>query len=185
MKYSRDIPAVRLWAIGLFFLPLLIGAPRPAHGADDADVTIVMDRLGFEAWQVVDYEGGAVGRIGRNPTLTLEVGQRYHFDTSNLDVGFFPLELRNSHGHSLLSQVTGSGVYATNNAVHASIDDDGIAFTLTDEMGVELVLYRNRYYPRMTGTIRVTGIDEEYLEEVEEELEAEQPQEDPENGETD
>lgn len=126
-------------------LVLLLGLGAAlAETHDDDVVTIMLGNVGSRAWVLNGVEGAdGVGEMeAQNASLTLQVGQRYRFDVSDVNSNVHPLELRDADGNALLSQGRSAGSFADDEEVAFEVDDDSLTFTLSEALAAELALYR-------------------------------------------
>lgn len=113
------------------------------------DGTITLRNISQQEWQIVQVEGEGVFRSGNAQTVILEVGRRYYFDVSEVDSDFLPLDFRAHGGRVLFSQTE----EAPEADMDVQADENGVAFTLTEELARDLAFFRATPYPQMTGII--------------------------------
>ncbi|WP_018525401.1 hypothetical protein [Alkalispirochaeta alkalica] len=123
----------------------------------DAEGVITFRNIGSEGWQVTDVQGRGVSASGVGLVrIGLEVGKRYHFDLSSVDSDLFAMEIRDRSGRVLFSQKDDDPPQGWEEAAPV-ITDEGITFTLTEELAGRIGTYRAASYPAMVGFLR--GID--------------------------
>lgn len=138
-----------------------------ASGANAADVNVSLTADGSEAWIVTNVEG-MVGLENPqegidddaetdtpNPTLTLNVGERYRFNNALYDVHV--LQFRDGEGNVLLGQGETPGSFAENEDVSPVISDNAITFTLSEGLAQEIANYHSQEYDAMTGEIETSN----------------------------
>ncbi|SIP87309.1 hypothetical protein SAMN05920897_10149 [Alkalispirochaeta americana] len=139
---------------GLIVLFTLTGL---AAAVADADGVITLRNIGSEGWQVTDVQGRGVSASGVGLVrIGLEVGNRYHFDLSSVDSDLFAMEIRDRSGRVLFSQKDDDPPQGWEEAAPV-ITDEGITFTLTEELAGRIGTYRAVSYPAMVGFLR--GVD--------------------------
>lgn len=113
---------------------------------------VVVNNVGASAWEV--RNDTAVAASGtENPTLTLQVGERYVFENRGWSV--HPLAFRGG-GAALLSQ-DGDGSYESDAAVDWRDDGDEVAFTLTSALASDLDTYVCTVHGGMRGDVTTEG----------------------------
>jgi plastocyanin len=127
---------------------------------EEADVIITLTNEASQAWLVESVEGGEdVAATGEeNPTITLEVGQRYLF--VNARSGLHPLAFRDQDGSILLTQEGGGqgGTFALDGQVDQVVEGDTLAFTLTPELANAINTYICAvHHNSMVGNVEVVG----------------------------
>lgn len=131
----------------LLALGLLIagcGDDDPVSEAEGVDETIVVNNDGASAW-VIDGE--------TNPDLNLEVGERYRFDTSEVDSDVHPLAFRDAGGDDLIEQ-GGDGAFHGDPGVDLLENDNEVVFTLTEDLADEVAIYICTVHPNsMVGDV--------------------------------
>ncbi len=135
-------------------------AEEAAEGeeAAEADVVIMLENVGNEAWVVTGIAGDQnVASLGEeNPTLRLQVGNRYRIE--NLAATQHPLELRDAEGNVLFAQ-GGTGTFVDDPDVAYVEDASGVSFTLSEGLAEQLASYHCAVHPDMTGEIEVIGLE--------------------------
>ncbi|MFB6153939.1 MAG: hypothetical protein ABEJ27_06775 [Halodesulfurarchaeum sp.] len=117
-------------------------------------VSVVMDNVGIQAWEVLEDESGSVAPIGEdNPTLTLTVGERYAIENRGWDV--HPLAFRAADDTPLLSQ-SADGSFESDPDVNWQDDGGRIAFTVTQELADALGYYICTIHSGMRGQVDTT-----------------------------
>ena len=117
--------------------------------------SLVVDNVGFRAWEVVEDESGAVAPTGEeNPTMTFEVGRRYAVE--NRGWGSHPFVLRDGDDAALLSQAAG-GEYEDDAEVNWVDDGDSLAFTVTEALAADLSYYICTVHGAMRGGVETSG----------------------------
>lgn len=166
--YTRSFfPSVsRLLSTGLLLVGLiaLTGCSSGGSGMDDSDnsdsggnsgvdVTVTIDNVGSDAWEVTDVEGASgVNGGGENPTLTLETGTRYRFVNNGWST--HPLGFQNSSDEYLLNQNEDEdGSFEGDSDVNYEEDSDGVTFTYTQSLADATASYRCTVHPSMEGTV--------------------------------
>lgn len=141
-------------AVGAALLLALSACAAVITLPDGVDVLVVLDNRGADAWLVGGVQGGDVGPgAGDNPTLTLQVGERYRFDigASNsihpfelLTLGHDPTDPRNPGADVvLLSEEAGvTGSFEADPDVAFVSNGDAFEFTLTPALAAALSGYR-------------------------------------------
>ncbi len=118
----------------------------------DEIVNVTLQNVGASAWKVTAADA-EVAVEADNPTLTLTVGTRYHFDLSNVNSEVHPFEFRGEDDARLLTQGGSPGTFEEDEAVMFEATDDGITFTVTPELAAALVVYRCTVHAGMTGPV--------------------------------
>jgi hypothetical protein len=120
----------------------------------EAEVVITMENVGNEAWVVSGIDGNQnVASVDEeNPTLTLQVGNRYRIE--NLAAAEHPLELLDADGNVLLAQ-GGAGTLADDGEIAYAEDANGVSFTLTEALAEQLAGYQCGVHPEMAGDIEI------------------------------
>jgi hypothetical protein len=126
--------------------------------AAEADVVITLENVGNEAWVVTGIDGSqiAVNVDEENPTLTLQVGNRYRIE--NLAGAEHPLEFLDADGNVLLAQ-GGTGTFTDDPDVAYGEDASSVSFTLSEGLAESLASYHCAVHPAMTGDIEVAGFE--------------------------
>jgi hypothetical protein len=131
--------------------------PTAAQTSHDGDVTISVDNVGAQAWEVTGVSGGDVAPVGeQNPTLTLQTGTRYTVENGGWDT--HPFALRDPDagayggGESLLSQ-SGRGSFEDDPAVDWVDDGERLSFTLTETLADAVGEYVCTVHGTMVGTV--------------------------------
>ena len=131
-------------------------AAEPAAGEEvaEADVVVTMENAGNEAWVVTSVDGDRnVANVDEeNPTLRLQVGNRYRIE--NLAAAEHPLELLDTDGNVLLAQ-GGAGTLADDGEIAYAEDASGVSFTLTEALAEQLAGYQCGVHPEMAGDIEI------------------------------
>lgn len=147
------------------------------HG--DGDVTVTIDNVGANAWEVTETDDEDVAPTGvENPTLTLTVDTRYTFVNDGgaahplafRDAGDEPLISQedadddgddngggSGPGYSLDMQLLSSGAFADDPEVDLVTEDDRMTFTVTGALADELNTYVCTVHPAMVGDIETEG----------------------------
>lgn len=133
---------------------LLLGAAS----AQTPDVTVTFQNVDVVAWIVTTVEGAeGVAKLDvENTPVTLTVGQRYRFvNLGTLRV--HPLALRGKDGEPLINQRPQDRPFETDPAVDFRADDEGITFTLTEDLAAQLSTYYCTAHPAplMEGPLEV------------------------------
>lgn len=119
--------------------------------ASSASVTLVIDNVGARAWEVVEDESGSVAPTNEsNPTLSLEVGQRYAVENGGWSA--HPFAIRNADDTPLLSQ-SADGQFESDDTVDWTDDGQTFAFTYTEELAAEADYYICTIHSGMRGDI--------------------------------
>jgi plastocyanin len=138
-----------------------VGAPEPEQIAAAEGVTITLEAVGLSAWTVTAVEGASPEEVGElsveNPTLSLEVGRRYHFDVSGVDSSYHPLDLRDAEGNVLLAQGAQEGAFAADEEVAFEANADAVVFTLSEALSEVIATYHCTVHPPMVGEIAVVA----------------------------
>ena len=136
-----------------------IGASAGTGDPSSADVTITVDNIGADAYEVTDVSGASgVAQTGtNNPTFELTVGTRYRID-NNGGVGSHPFALENSSDEYLLRQEDGeTGSLEGNEGINYVEDDEGITFTYTQDLADAVNNYRCTFHSAMEGSVETSG----------------------------
>lgn len=119
-------------------------------------VTVDLDNVGSEAWEVVDVSGATTDRSavvaedGDNPILQLVEGVEYSF--VNLPGGSHPLAFRNDSGEALLTQ-DGIGTFEDDSTVGWTDTDDSVSFTLSEDLAAALTSYHCTIHSSMASGV--------------------------------
>ena len=116
------------------------------------DGTITLQNISHQEWRIVAVEGEGVFSSGNAQTVILEIGGRYHFDVSEVDSEFLPLDFRGHRGRILFSQ-SDEETAGDLEGLNVQADENGVTFTLTEDLAREMVFFRATPYPQMTGII--------------------------------
>jgi hypothetical protein len=130
------------------------GVGTATTAAQDQNVTVTLDNVGVDAWEVTAVEGSdGVAETGtENPTLTLQDGVRYTFENNGWSS--HPLAFLAADGSALLSQ-SDDGSFEGDSAVNWVDEDETVSFTLTSELADELAGYTCTVHSSMEGAIEV------------------------------
>lgn len=124
--------------------------PTATPASTDA-VALVINNDGFSAWEVVEDESGSVAPTGEdNPTLSLEVGQRYAVE--NRGWSAHPFALRNADDTALLSQ-SADGQFEGDDGVDWIDDGETFVFTFTEGLAAATDYYICTVHPGMRGSV--------------------------------
>lgn len=128
--------------------------PTPSPTETAAEIVgneLVIDNVGFRAWEVVADETGAVASVGtENPTMTFAVGTRYAVE--NRGWSSHPFALRAADDAALVSQAPSvEGRYETDPDVNWVDTGDALAFTMTEDVAADLEYYTCTVHPSMRG----------------------------------
>ena len=127
----------------------------PAVAASHVGFTL--DNVGASAWEVTDADVDSIAEQGvDNPTLTLQVGQRYVVE--NLGDPGHPLAFLNDDGNTLLSQST-DGTFEDDPDVDWEDTNGEVAFTVTEDLAAELDSYVCTVHPSMVGSVQTDTDD--------------------------
>ena len=123
------------------------------------EVTVDLDNVGFQAWEVNGVSGAAetgdvIESDVNNPTLTLVEGVRYTFE--DLPSSRHPLRLFDTQGAPLLSQ-NEAGQFEDDPAVDWTDTGDTVTFTLTPALAAELDGYICTIHSAMVGDVQTTA----------------------------
>ncbi|MFP4012260.1 MAG: hypothetical protein ACLFUM_11195 [Spirochaetaceae bacterium] len=160
----------------LFTVPLFAQEDNVPSSADGYIRLNAVDR---DNWQIVEFGGeGVYPSTGQSSIYLLE-GNEYYFDLSEVDSEHFPVDIVSTDGTVLLSQREDAVTQETE-GVNASADEDGISFTLTEELAERIARFRASSYPGMVGFISTLSEEptQEPADEEEETEEAETEEED-------
>jgi uncharacterized surface protein with fasciclin (FAS1) repeats len=138
-----------------------IGASVGSGDPSSADVTITIDNIEANAYEVTDVSGASgVAETGtNNPTLELTVGTRYRID-NNGGIGAHPFGVQNGSDEYLLRQESGeTGSLEGDEAINYQEDDDGITFTYTQDLADAVSSYRCTFHSAMEGGVQTAGSD--------------------------
>jgi hypothetical protein len=133
------------------------GGISPVFAQDEGspsgvDGTITLQNISHQEWRIVETEGEGVFSGGNAQTVILEIGGRYYFDVSEVDSEFLPLDFRGHRGRILFSQ-SDDAIVEDLEGLNIQADENGVTFTLTEELAREMVFFRATPYPQMTGII--------------------------------
>lgn len=127
------------------------------NGAEnEVDVTITIDNIGAEAYEVTDVSGASgVAPTGpENPALTLSVGTRYRID-NNGGIDAHPFAFQNGADEYLLRQESEeAGSLEDDEDIGYREDDEGITFTYTQALADAVRTYRCTFHPAMEGDVQ-------------------------------
>ncbi len=148
----------RRFAIGASILLISLIGVAPLLAEDGVppgvDAVITMENIETEGWRVLDTRGEGPVPVGDGRVrLGLEIDRRYHFDLSSIDSELFAFEFRDRQGNVLFSQFDPETTEELS-GVDPEISDDGITFTLTEELSRRIDTFRATHYPAMVGFIR-------------------------------
>jgi len=119
----------------------------------DPEVSII--NTGANAWVFTEIKGNdATSSLNEpNATITLKVGVRYRF--FNLGGPTHPLDFRDADGGLLLTQDDETGSFEEDEEVdfEINLDEDLVAFTLTEELAEVLETYNCSVHSAMVGQI--------------------------------
>lgn len=120
------------------------------------DVTVTIDNVGFNAWEVTNVAGEEnVAETGvENPDLTLAEGTRYQFENNGWST--HPLAFRDSADDPLVSQ-DGTGRFEDDTDVEWSDTGETVSFTVTPELAAELDDYICTVHSTMNGGVTTTA----------------------------
>ncbi len=127
----------------------------PTEGESAAEISgaqVIINNVGVSAWEVTEDETGSVAETGaENPTLTLEVGQRYA--VTNNGWATHPFELQSGET-ALLSQGNGVDGEFEADADVGWVDEGGqFSFTFTQDLADRADSYRCTVHPSMEGSV--------------------------------
>lgn len=124
----------------------------PTETTPSADsVAVVINNVGFQAWEVIEDESGSVASTNENnPTLSLEVGQRYAVE--NRGWSAHPFAIRAADDTPLLSQSV-DGRLEADDAVNWTDDGETFALTYTEDVAAAADYYICTVYSGMRGSI--------------------------------
>lgn len=131
------------------------------------DVTIVLENVKSNAWvisaiQGAGVEGAEVAEIGvENPVIRLEIGNRYRFVNLGT-VQIHPFAIRGDEGEPLLGQRPSKRPFEIDPAVAFHADEEGITFTLTEQLASAVSTYYCTAHPAplMESGIEIAGQSE-------------------------
>lgn len=116
---------------------------------------LVVNNVGFQAWEVVEDDSGAVAPTGEeNPTMTFEVGRRYVVE--NRGWSSHPFALRDADDAALLSQGA-EGEFEGDADVNWVDDGDSFAFTVTEPLAADVDYYICTVHSAMRGAVETSG----------------------------
>ena len=129
---------------------------NPGSGpSQEIEARVTVTNQSMTAWVFTELEGNtaSVSLNEANTTITLKVGKRYNF--INLGGPVHPLDFRDEDGNYLLTQGDEVGEFEDDEDVDFEIvlDDDLVAFTLTEELADRLATYNCTIHPVMVGDI--------------------------------
>ncbi|AFG36868.1 hypothetical protein [Spirochaeta africana] len=129
----------------------------------DADGSLRLTNIDTSGWRVDQVDGAGIHVSGANQSnITLALGNRYHFDLSDTDSDLLPLVIRDRTGRPIFSQADPDGGLGWSGS-DPVIGDDGITFTLTEELAEVIGGFRAVTFPAMYGFI--TAYDPEAVAE--------------------
>ena len=123
-------------------------------------VDVTLQNVGASAWKVTAADAEVAELDVNNPTLSLAVGTRYHFDLSGVNSQTHPFEFRGEDDARLLTQGGSPGTFEEDEAVAFEATDDGVTFTVTPELAAALTMYRCTVHAGMTGPVVTQTADE-------------------------
>lgn len=142
----------------LVVLVTLTSACAQTEMSEEA-VNATLQNVGANAWKVTAADTEIAELDMNNPTLTLTVGTRYHFDLSGVDSQTHPFEFRGEDDARLLTQGGSPGTFEEDEAVAFEATDDGITFTVTPELAAALTMYRCTVHAAMTGPVATVAAE--------------------------
>ncbi|MFP4331012.1 MAG: hypothetical protein ACLFP6_09860 [Spirochaetaceae bacterium] len=146
--------------------------PTEAELAGGADGAVLLRSVDTTDWQIVSVAGeGATSAVGGS-MIRLRQGGRYHLDLRAVDSEVLPVDIRSTTGSVLISQREGVGA-SEMDGVDIEVSDDGITFTLTEELAEQIATVRAAPYPSMISFLSVSSPDQAEETEGEEEAGAE------------
>ena len=156
--YGMMVARKLLVVLSVAFSVVTLGYAQGTDSASgDADVTIELNNVESVAWVVGSVENAeSVAELDtRNPTLSLTVGTRYRFD--NNGGAAHPLDFRTERSRFLLAQGGTEGTFEGDPDVNFIDDEEGVTFTLTQELADEIAIYYCTVHPDMVGDVIVGG----------------------------
>ena len=137
-----------------------------ANAADgsSADVTITINNVGSQEWEVNSVEGASgVAGDGNNPTLTLEVGKRYRVNNEGgRSAHPFALETGTDGEYLLNQEADSEGSLEADADIDYVEDDEGVAFTYTQALADEVAAYQCTFHSSMEGNVQTDSGDSGY-----------------------
>lgn len=140
---------LRTWKQGFAALLLCcLGLITSLAAAQPEVITITLQNVDSSAWVVKSVAGAEnVAKLNtENTSITLSVGQRYHFVNLGT-VQIHPLALRGQDGDSLLNQRPQDRPFETDPEVDFVADDSGLTFTLTEALAEQVRAYYCTAHP--------------------------------------
>ncbi len=119
--------------------------------ASAGSVSVVINNVGFQAWEVVEAESESVAPTDENnPTLSLTVGQRYTVE--NRGWSAHPFAIRAADDTPLLSQ-SADGRVEGDDAVSWTDNSETFEFTYTEDLAAAADYYICTIHSGMRGSI--------------------------------
>ena len=145
---------------GYVFAQGNIGANAGNDGSSEVDVTVTIDNVDADAWEVTSVEDASgVDGGGENPTLTLTTDTRYRF--VNDGGSTHPLGFQNSSDEYLLNQNQDEdGSFEGDSGVNYEEDSEGVTFTYTQDLADAVADYRCTVHPSMEGSVQTESSDD-------------------------
>lgn len=135
------------------------GVLTPPSAGSGADVTVTIDNIGAQAYEVTSVEGapGVAPTGTENPTLTLTVGTRYRID-NNGRINAHPFALQNADDAYLLRQeADATGSLEGDAGINYQEDDEGVTFTYTQALADAVAAYRCTFHASMQGSVETAN----------------------------
>lgn len=144
----------RVLSVSIALAVAIIGRVPADEGLPSGvDGAVRMFNIGTESWVMTDVRGDGIFTSGSGRVrLSLEVGRRYFLDLSDVDSEVYSLDIRDRSSNVIFSQYDDE-ISDDWQAADPIVDEDGITFTLTEELAQVIATYRARHYPAMMGIV--------------------------------
>lgn len=122
------------------------------------DGYVQIQRVGATAWRIVDSGGDGVYARPEMSRVYMEVDGEYYIDVSRVNSEVYPLDIRSRTGDVLMSQRENAETPEIE-GVNSSVDQDGVRFTLNENLAQRIAFFRAAPYPEMVGFISPVAAD--------------------------
>lgn len=115
------------------------------------DGHVILDNLSTVGWKIIESGGEGVYAKPAMSRVYFDIGGEYYIDLSNLDPAQFPVDIRSGGGEVIISQrdIETPDIEGAN----ISVSDDGIRFTMNENLAGRVSMFRAAPYPQMVGFI--------------------------------
>ncbi|MFW6362097.1 MAG: hypothetical protein ACOC2R_10135, partial [Spirochaetota bacterium] len=123
------------------------------------DGHVILDNQSTSGWSVIESGGEGVYTKAAMSRIYFEVGGEYYIDLSNLDNEQFSVDIRSRDGTVIATQ---RDIETTEiEGANISADEDGIRFTMNEELAERMAMFRASHYPQMVGFISAVNPEAE------------------------